>query len=162
METFINRVQMSGPQARTWRNYKCDLALFVNVIGDRDVEKIHPPEIDTFVKAQIDRGHKPSTVNRRLVAVVFFYRYLASEVKTIPCPVLPRRHYLREPQRLPRPVNEREQRKFFSAVGDARGRAMFALMLYGGMRIGEVSALKLTDLYLGETPSRMIIHGKGS
>jgi site-specific recombinase XerD len=35
-------------------------------------------------------------------------------------------------------------------------------MLRCGLRIGEVSGLKLMDLYLGESPSRMIIRGKGS
>jgi site-specific recombinase XerD len=35
-------------------------------------------------------------------------------------------------------------------------------MLTSGLRISEVSALKMTDIYLGEAPSRMIIRGKGS
>jgi site-specific recombinase XerD len=162
IESFLNWVQMRSPQARTWRDYRCDLALFVSVVSDRDAQDIHPQQIDQFVKVQIDRGYKPATVNRRLAAVVSFYRHLAAEGKALPCPVVPRRHYLREPQRLPRPVNEQELRKFFGAVADVRDRAMFVLMLYCGLRIGEVSTLKLTDLYLGDTPSRMIIHGKGS
>jgi integrase/recombinase XerC len=162
IEAFLNRLRMRSPQAKTWRDYKCDLALFIQVIGDRELETIHPQEIDNFVKAQIDRGYKPATVNRRLAALVSFYRYLAAEGKTLHCPVLPRRHYLREPQRLPRPVNEHDLRKFFGAVADVRDQAMFTLMLHCGLRIGEVSALQLTDLYLGEMPSRMIVHGKGS
>jgi integrase/recombinase XerD len=78
------------------------------------------------------------------------------------CPVLPKRHYLREPQRLPRPVNEQDLRKFFAAITDTRDLAIFSIMLHCGLRIGEVAALKTADLYLGEQPSRLIVHGKGS
>jgi site-specific recombinase XerD len=39
---------------------------------------------------------------------------------------------------------------------------MFTLMLRCGLRIGEVSALQMNDLYLGEAPSRLIIRGKGA
>ncbi len=161
VERFIDWVRMRSPQARTWRDYQCDLDLFITIVGNRNADEIHPHDIDDFVKTQIGKGYKPSTVNRRLAALVSFYRFLATEERKITCPVLPRRHYLREPQRLPRPVNEQDLRNFFRCIEDARDRAMFTLMLRCGLRIGEVSALKRPDLYLGESPSRMIIRGKG-
>jgi integrase/recombinase XerD len=39
---------------------------------------------------------------------------------------------------------------------------MFTLMLRCGLRIGEVAALQLTDLYLEEDYPRMVVRGKGS
>jgi len=39
---------------------------------------------------------------------------------------------------------------------------MFLLMLRCGLRIGEVAALRLADLYLGEPSPRLVAHGKGS
>ncbi len=118
--------------------------------------------MDRFVSHQIDQGFKSSTINRRLAAVVSFYRYLIKEGRADTCPVLPRRHYLREPQRLPRPVSEQDLRKFFGAIEDIRDRAMCTLMLHCGLRIGEVAGLKMADLYLEDVPPRMILHGKGS
>jgi len=162
IERFINWVQIRSPQARTWRDYKCDLNLFVNVIQNRAVEEIRPRDLDEFVYFQVGKGYKPSTVNRRLAAVASFYAFLVRDGRLVTCPVLPKRHYLREPQRLPRPVNEQDLRRFFGAINDVRDRAMFTLMLRCGLRIGEVSALKTTDLYLGESPSRLIIRGKGA
>lgn len=162
IEHFIDWVRMRNPQAKTWRDYRCDLKLFQQGMGDRKIMEIHPRHLDDFVNEQIEKGCKPATINRRLAAVVSFYRFLIAAGKAVTCPVLPKRHYLREPQRLPRPINEQDLRKFFAAVQDPRDRAMFTLMLRCGLRIGEVSALKLTDLYLGESPSRLIIHGKGS
>ena len=162
IEPFVAWVRIRSPQAKTWRDYRSDLELFGKVIGERDVADIHPQDVDRFVDDQTGHGWKPSTINRRLAAVVSFYRYLVSKGKAETCPVIPKRHYLREPQRLPRPVNEQDLLKFFSAVHNLRDLAMCILMLHCGLRIGEVAALKTTDLYLGERPSRLIVHGKGS
>jgi site-specific recombinase XerD len=162
IEPFIDWVRMRNPAAKTWRDYRCDLHLFLEIAGDQNVREIHPQDVDRFVSRQVDRGFKPGTINRRLAAVVSFHRYLVSKGKAETCPVIPRRHYLREPQRLPRPVNEQDLRKFFGAVHDIRDRAMFTLMLCCGLRIGEVASLKMMDLYLDEQPSRLILHGKGS
>jgi site-specific recombinase XerD len=162
IERFVDWVQMRSPQARTWRDYKCDLAIFMNILEGRKPEEIRPQHMDDFVNLQVSKGYKPRTINRRLAAVTSFFTFLNREGKQLICPVLPKRHYLREPQRLPRPVNEPDLRKFFSSIHDPRDKAMFTLMLRCGLRIGEVAELKLRDLYLGEAPSRMIIHGKGA
>jgi site-specific recombinase XerD len=162
IQQFINWVRMRSPQARTWRDYRCDLDLFAAIVGEKNIEEIQPRDIDEFVNYQIGKGYKPSTVNRRLAAVASFYVFLKRDGRQIISPVLPRRHYLKEPQRLPRPVNEKDLHVFFGAIHDIRDRAMCTLMLRCGLRIGEVAELKKPDLYLGESPSRLIIHGKGS
>jgi site-specific recombinase XerD len=162
VERFIDWVRMRNPQARTWRDYKCDLGLFMNILQDRSPEDIRPRHVDDFVNFQVNRGYKPSTVNRRLAAVASFFLFLNKQDRQLACPVLPKRHYLPEPQRLPRPVNEQDLRTFFAVVHDVRDRAMFTLMLRCGLRISEVAELKRHDLYSGETPSRLIIRGKGS
>ncbi len=159
---FINWVRMRSPEARTWRDYRCDLELFMKVVEGKTVEEVRPRDIDDLVNVQIGKGYKPSTVNRRLAAVASFYVFLHRSGRQIVSPVLPQRHYLKEPQRLPRPVNEKDLRIFFGAIHDPRDRAMCTLMHRCGLRIGEVSALRKSDLYLGESPSRLIIHGKGS
>ena len=63
--------------------------------------------MDRFVAEQVGRGLKPPTVNRRLAAITSFYTFLADEDPELVCPVLPRRHGLKERQRLPRPVRKR-------------------------------------------------------
>src|SRR5262245_54786740 len=132
---FINWVRVRSPQARTWRDYQCDLRLFQKTMGDRSVEEIHPRDVDEYVNALVEAGYKPSTVNRRLAAVTSLYVYLSGSSGPIACPVIPRRHYLKEPQRLPRPINEQDLRKFFDAIRDVCDRAMFTLMLRCGLRI---------------------------
>lgn len=83
IEQFIHWVRMRTPQARTWRDYQCDLALFMSVLGERGSKEIHTRDVDEFVKFQVDRGYKPSTVNRRLAAVASLFTFLIAEGNTI-------------------------------------------------------------------------------
>jgi site-specific recombinase XerD len=97
-----------------------------------------------------------------LAAITSLYTFLSDEDPTLACPVLPHRHGLKRPQRMPRPVQEENLSKFFAAIDSTRDRAMFLLMLRCGLRISEVAHLKLVDLYLNESPPRLMTCGKGS
>jgi site-specific recombinase XerD len=162
IDDFVNWVRRRNPAARTWRDYSYDLAQFVALMGDRSPGEITHRDIDRFVNSQVSRGFKPATVNRRLAAILALFTYLADEDPALVCPVIPRRHFLRQPQRLPRPVKEDDLRLFFAVIEDARDKAMFILMLRCGLRIGEVASLLFSDLYLDEPAPRLVVHGKGS
>lgn len=162
IERFVNWIRRRNPQAHTWRDYRCDLQQFVAIIGNRPPADITFQDVDHFITIQTERGFQPATVNRRLAAVISLYTFLADEIPDLVCPVLPHRHTLRQRRRLPRPVPSDELSRFFAAVETVRDRAMFLLMLRCGLRISEVAGLKLCDLYLGETPPRLLVEGKNS
>ena len=162
IERFVHWVRRRNPHARTWRDYSYDLKQFAAAVGDRPPSSITFHDVDRFVTRQADRGYKPATINRRLAAIASLYAFLSDDDPTLVCPVLPHRHGLKEPRRLPRPVQEEDLRRFFAAIDDARDRAMFVLMLRCGLRISEVANLQLTDLYLDESHPRLVAHGKGS
>ena len=94
--------------------------------------------------------------------MISLYGFLAAEDEELLCPVIVRRHHVREHQRLPRPVPEEDLKRFFYVIEDKRDRAMFMLMLRCGLRIGEVAGLQLTDLFLDEEYPRIVARGKGS
>ena len=94
--------------------------------------------------------------------MISLYGFLAAEDEELACPVIVRRHHVREHQRLPRPVPEEDLRRFFAVIIDKRDLAMFLLMLRCGLRIGEVAALQLADLFLDEDYPRIVARGKGS
>ena len=162
MEQFVNWTRRRSPGARTWKDYGYDLRFFMQVVGDRALREITFRDIDRFVAVQSEKGFKPSTINRRLAAVISLYGFFSAEDDELVCPVNFRRHHIREPQRLPRPVEEEGLKRFFAVIDNARDRAMFLLMLRCGLRIGEVAALQLADLYLGEEYPRLVTRGKGS
>ena len=162
IERFVNWTRRRSPEARTWKDYGYDLRFFVDVVGDRSPKEITFKDIDQFVGVQGEKGFKPSTINRRLASVVALYGFLAPEDEELACPVIIRRHHVREHQRLPRPVAEEDLKQFFAVITDKRDRAMFLLMLRCGLRIGEVAGLQLTDLFLDEEYPRIVVRGKGA
>jgi site-specific recombinase XerD len=162
IERFVNWLCRRNPEARTWRDYAYDLRQFVAVVGDCPPQDVTFHDIDRFVAAQAARALKPSTLNRRLAAIQSFYAFLADDDPALVCPVLPHRHAVKEPQRLPRPVQADDLARFLAVVHDARDRAMFLLMLRCGLRISEVAALQLSDLFLDEPRPRLVARGKGS
>jgi site-specific recombinase XerD len=162
IEQFVNWVRRRNPGARTWKDYGYDLRFFVDAVGDRPPGEITFRDVDQFVSRQSERGFKPTTINRRLAAVMALYLFLSDEDETIVCPVLFHRHHLREPQRLPRPVQEGDLKQFFAVITGTRDRAMFLLMLRCGLRIGEVAVLRLADLYLDESYPRLVVRGKSA
>ena len=42
VESFILWIRMRSPQAKAWQDYRCDLEIFIRVVGDPSLEKIHP------------------------------------------------------------------------------------------------------------------------
>jgi site-specific recombinase XerD len=102
IEQFVNWVRRRSAGTRTWKDYASDLQLLVRIVGDRPPGQIIIQDIDRFVDAQISLGRKPTSINRRLASVISFYAFLADENEALVCPVIPHRHHLREPQRLPR------------------------------------------------------------
>jgi site-specific recombinase XerD len=162
INAFVNWLRRRNPQARTWRDYRYDLKQFAAVVGDKPPGSVTLRDVDDFVIQQAQRGFKPATINRRLAAVTSLYTFLSDDDPSLMCPVLAHRHGLREPQRLPRPVQPEILNQFFAVIEDNRDRAMFTLMLRCGLRISEVAQLQLVDLYLAETLPRLVANGKGS
>lgn len=158
---FVNWLRRRNPAARTWRDYGYDLRQLADVVGDRPPGEITFRDIDRFVSVQAERGYQAATVNRRLAAILALYAFLSDEDTGLVCPVIPRRHFLREPERLPRPVPEEALKRFFAVITDARDRAMFLLMLRCGLRIAEVACMLLSDLFLDEPAPRLLVRGKG-
>ena len=162
IERFVNWVRRRSPEARTWKDYGYDLRFFVQVVGDRPPGEVNFRDIDRFIAVQSEKGFKPSTINRRLASVIALYGFLSAEDEELNCPVIFRRHHLREPQRLPRPVQEDDLKRFFAVIESKRDRAIFLLMLRCGLRIGEVAALQMADLFIEEEFPRIVARGKGS
>jgi site-specific recombinase XerD len=115
-----------------------------------------------FPKEQIDGFEK--YWRRRLIALRMFYDYLAYvQEEGIDNPVITQRHYIDRGHHLPRDIRQSEIEKLFSAIdGHLRDRTIFTLMLYTGMRVGEVVHLCLADVFLYENrPSHLRVIGKG-
>jgi site-specific recombinase XerD len=165
IEHFQKWLHRKAPYASTPIHYTSDLTLFFAWLN-KPVIEVTLKDVDAFIEHSLAQQHAIATINRRLAALRSFYHFLTIERDDAPRnPVIPRRHFIRQGQRLPRDVQDPVVEKLFAAIAGPRDRAMFLLMLRCGLRVGEVRNLSLTDLYLdpahGNLP-RLWLHGKGN
>jgi site-specific recombinase XerD len=132
---------------------------------------------------RLDR-YPATTINHRLAAItgLFGFRAMRDPAAGNPVPtgrearrlaaaerngllghlVRPKRRSvlrLREPKRLPRALDRRETAELLASLRSWRDRAIAGLMLFCGLRAGEVLALQVTDVDVGARWLR--VSGKG-
>ena len=163
VQRFGKWLRRKNPHATTQVHYLNDLKLFF-AWADKVPQTITLRDVDAYIEHAQGQGHAVATVNRRLAAIRTFYHFLAVESDTAPPnPVLPKRHFIRQGQRLPRDAEDADVEKLLAAITSPRDEAMFLLMVRCGPRVGEVRNLSLGDLYLLPTPGslpRLWLHGK--
>lgn len=120
----------------------------------------------TAFPALVRTGLSPTSINRALAAVSTFYEHLmltgAEGVASNPLDASagngrvgqarrPARRLkrLRRIHRIPRPLSDEQVARLLDVVVRPRDRAMFLLMLQGGLRPGEVLNLHLEDVEYG-------------
>lgn len=164
IERFTKWLRRKAPQASTPKHYGNDLELFFAWLH-KPPDEIRVADVDSFIEHCQHEGLALTTINRRLTALRSFYLFLILETEnSLKNPVIPKRHFIRLGQHLPRDIEDPMVEKLFAVISGPRDRAMFLLMLRCGLRVGEVRNLSLNDLYLdpafGSLP-RLWLHGKG-
>ena len=105
-----------------------------------------------------------STVNRALVTLRGFFGWLAAEGHIPANPAKPVKE-LRRQMLAPKGLNRAEVRRLLREVElrqDVRAAAIFSLLLYTGCRVGDLVALELHDVILGERSGSVTFRlGKG-
>lgn len=162
---FEQYLQRRFPGRRTAKDYVSDLRQF-QAFNLKALREVKMQDIDAFVDQQRKQGLKTTTVNRRVAALKTFFDFLAEESGDLswPNPVRFKRHAGKRGRRLARDLPDAQIEQVWGAIRSARDRAWFALMLRGGLRVGEVVGLKPGDLLStpqGEQPARLRVTGKG-
>jgi len=162
---FEKYLQRRFPERRTPVDYLSDLRKFRSVC-QKPWREIDMHDIDQFVDQQRSGNLKPATIRRRVAALKTFFDFMAEESGDLswPNPVRFKRHAGRAEKRVPRDLHDDDIERVWQQIVSARDRAWFALMVRGGLRVGEVVDLKLADLVSqpeGEKPARIRVCGKG-
>ena len=96
-------------------------ALRLPCVGDRPPGRLTFQDIDRFIVSNPNEASSPPPSTAAWPPSLALYAFLSAEDPELVCPVLPRRHHLREPQRLPRPVHEDDLQRFFAVIRDPTG-----------------------------------------
>jgi site-specific recombinase XerD len=129
-------------------------------------EEVTAHDVDSFVDQQCAQGLAPATVKRRVASLKTFFDFVNEELTETDRlnPVTMRRHAGRQPRHLPRDLSDEEVRCLLQVVDKPRDLAMISLMLYAGLRVGEVVDLCAMDISVPaepQAPIRVRVMGKG-
>lgn len=167
-ETYLEDERRMSPA--TVRTYLRDLHAFEAFVEDKalalDARRLGIVALRGFLAAQFE-GRKPATLARKIAALRSFYRFLVRRGLTKENPATA----LRTPKTrktLPRFLTVEDAARVVDAPKDdahrpetltLRDRAMLELLYGSGLRVGELAALTLARLELGEGLARVV--GKG-
>ena len=159
IELYLERCRARGLSANTLKAYSRDLASFIQYAGSR---RNYKELIQMWIRLQQRKGVSAATVSRRLTAVKTFFRYLVNEgyiqrnpVAGTEAPKIPRR--------LPKPLTEADISKLLNEAKrtcSARDLAIVELLYSTGMRVSELTCLKMADICLEKR--FVTVYGKGS
>jgi integrase/recombinase XerC len=160
IEQFKSWLSCQYPTSSTSVHYSSDLVLFF-AWARKPLAEISVQDVNAFITHCQQKGQAASSINRRLAALNTFYYFLSMTEDQPPVsPVRPRRHYLPKSRPLPRDAQDQDLERLFSVIESPREKALFLLMLEGGLRVGEVHKLSLDDIFQG-SPPRLRLRGKG-
>jgi len=168
---FLAELGREDRAARTIEAYGSDLRAFAEWFASSVSETfaaatITPTDVrDYRSHLQTVAGASPSTINRRLAALRRFCQWakasgLVSEVST------DRVKNVAAQELAPRSLSKRDVEKFVRAVerhGERRDLAVVLVLRHTGIRVGELCALRLGDVSIGERKGSLTVRsGKGS
>ncbi len=143
----------------TIESYRLDLRLFFDSAA-QPPRAVSWRNLDDFIAIQHRQGLAATTINRRLNAVKRFYDYLAEESQSRTVNPVKPSHFLRTGRSLPKKLSREQVKRLFASINNPMDRALFLLMLRGGLRVSEVAKLKLVDVDW-EQKMLLVEQGKG-
>ena len=167
LQRFIEYLRSHDRSEQTIRSYSSDLKLFGKWFHETNREELTPQSITPIDLREYrrylleDRGFKPATVNRRLASISAFCEWAQEQglADGNPCDEI---SIVPEVKTAPKWLTKREQYALVRAVQKGnrpRDEALIMLMLHTGLRVGEVSNLRIGDISISPRKGEVIVRG---
>jgi len=149
INAFIENLKVSGKSNFTIIAYKKDLEQFIGyLVAEQigDVKSVTKEHVSAFIQKLITENYTKKSASRKLNSIRTFFRFLKQEEVINQNPSLEVSHpkYTQSPPRILSKLEYRGLRDF--AKEDPRTYAIVELLLQTGLRIGELAAIKLSDI----------------
>ncbi|KKO51344.1 tyrosine-type recombinase/integrase [Paenibacillus sp. DMB20] len=148
LDAFMIWMKDAGYTMYTIKSYMSDVREFLVSIKGKPLEQVKKLHVMSYLSSVRERGVSDATRNRKHAAVNCLFKALTELEMLERNPAAGVKKSKTEKNKTPTYLNEQELLRFFEAVrGKYRTRniAIFLLMAYMGLRIGEVHALNLSD-----------------
>jgi site-specific recombinase XerD len=171
IDQFLQELERQQLAHYTIENYASDLRVFARFFTGSTGEEfqasnITPTDIRDFKARQLTvEQRSPATINRRLASLRKFFLWAKAEGLIKEIPTDPVKGVQSTPL-APRSLEKREVDKLIRAVQKDENKRNLAILLtlrHTGIRIGELAALRLSDIEISERKGWLTIRsGKGS
>lgn len=148
-QQFKNYLKSNKHAISTIVAYDKDIAQlvsFLETIAKNSITDVKKDDIQAFLDKLSKEGYTPKSISRKINSTRTFYRFLKTNEYVTDDPSLLVAHprYELTPPRMLTPTEYRALRD--AARNDARMFAIIELLLQTGIRIGELSMLKIDDI----------------
>ncbi len=157
-EVFVrayDEVRLRGLSPKTVESYLGRLKLFLKYFNDRPIEEMGEIEIREYLLYLLDSGHSAGSVNVCNSALRFIFGAVMG--RNLNYQLIHRRREYRE---FPALMSQKELAHFFSSMDNLRDRAMFETVYGAGLRLSEITHLRVQDID-SEQMRIFVHHGKG-
>src|SRR3989344_2129166 len=152
-EEFKNYLKTNQKSNSTVIAYGKDieqLVSFLNELQRNHIHEVSKDDLDAFLAKLTGQGYTPKSISRKINSTRTFYRFLKVSEYITDDPSLLVSHPKYQ-LAAPRILTPTEYRALRDAAGnDHRMFAVIELLLQTGIRIGELAALKISDIQKGQ------------
>src|SRR3989338_5836030 len=146
---FKNYLSEKGRSGSTIVAYGKDIAQLVDYLAQGKKSFVHEvtkDDLSNFLDKLSKEGYTPKSISRKINSIRTFYRFLkvTNNITDDPSLLVEHPKYQLAPPRILTPTEYRALRD--AARNDARMSAIIELLLQTGIRIGELTSLKLSDI----------------
>ncbi|WP_019910806.1 tyrosine-type recombinase/integrase [Paenibacillus sp. HW567] len=162
LDAFLIWMKDAGFTAYTQKSYLADVREFLASLNGKKLETVKKLHVVSYLTSVRERGVSDATRNRKHASVNCLFKALMELELLSANPAAGIKKSRTEKNREPVFLDEKDLQRFLSAIeGKYRSRnlAVFLLMSYMGLRVGEVHTLNLSD-YSAERRS-LRVFGKG-
>lgn len=168
---YADYLAESGLSELTVKNYVADMKHLASWVAGNDGSSVLITSGDDIEAYRLDlvtaKAHPPATVNRRLQAIRKFFRYALERGLVDADPSLGIKLLPQSRSQGPRGLDHSEVERLLGAVKQGtsllaqRDYAIIQVMLQTGIRVGELTRLRVADIQLSENGGLLRIRGEG-
>jgi site-specific recombinase XerD len=171
IESFVEELRRQEKAPNTTLSYRYDLVLFSRWLEATNDEaflasSVTPTDLREYRRYLLEvERRSPATINRRLASLRTFFQWARAEglCREIPTDAV---KGIQSSPRAPKSLSKKDVDRLIREVeqsGNKRDLAVLQVLRHAGIRVGELVALRLSDVTLSERKGQLVVRaGKGS
>ncbi|CAG7649770.1 Tyrosine recombinase XerC [Paenibacillus solanacearum] len=167
IEPFTHYLREKGKEESTVKLYAAEIAHFLHWLQRSDKSLVSVVQEDIFASRDelYLQGKRLSTINKYVSILASFFKWAEGQGMVKSNPAASARYYTPKKNELPRWLNSEEETRLLALAGQeknpfkrSRNVALLYVLLYAGLRLDEVSELRVSSVLPGE----LVVYDRGT